>query len=125
MILVHDGARPIPSTDMIHRVIDACKNHHGAIPVIPVTDSLRRTDGRPANRGDFRAVQTPQAFQAKLLREAYCQPERPEDTDDASVMTAAGFTDIVLADGDPYNIKITNPLDLKIAELFLQSGNIN
>lgn len=122
VILVHDGARPLPSAAMIRRVAQACAEHQGAIPVVPVTDSLRRIDGSPANRADFRAVQTPQAFRADLLRQSYTLPERADFTDDASVMTAAGFADIALVDGDPCNIKITLPLDLKIAELYLAGG---
>ncbi len=125
VILVHDGARPLPSASLIRRVVEACEIHQGAIPVIPVTDSLRRTDGSPANRADFRAVQTPQGFRANLLRAAYNQPERESDTDDASVMNAAGFTDITLVDGNPCNLKITNPLDLKVAEVYLNSGYID
>lgn len=119
IILVHDGARPLPHKDMILRVADACRTHQGAIPVVPVTDSLRRTDGTPVNRADFRAVQTPQAFRADLLRRAYALPERPDFTDDASVMTAAGFSDIALVPGHPHNLKITLPLDLQIAALYL------
>lgn len=122
VILVHDGARPLPSAAMIRRVADACGSHHGAIPVVAVTDSLRRADGSPVNRADFRAVQTPQGFRADLLRRAYLLPERADFTDDASVMTAAGFGDIAMVDGDPRNIKITHPLDLKIAGLYLADG---
>jgi 2-C-methyl-D-erythritol 4-phosphate cytidylyltransferase len=122
VITVHDGARPLPSAAMIERVIAACSQHHGAIPVIPVTDSLRRVDGSPANRADFRAVQTPQAFCADLLRRAYDVEYRPEFTDDASVMTAAGYTDIALVDGDPMNLKITLPMDIEIANVYLQHG---
>lgn len=122
VIIVHDGARPLPSEDMIRRVAEACTYHQGAIPVIAVTDSLRRADGSPANRAEFRAVQTPQAFRADLLRLAYNQPERDADTDDASVMNGAGFTDIALVEGDPCNLKITNPMDLKVAEVYLSSG---
>lgn len=119
VILIHDGARPLPPADMIQRVVHAAMEHQGAIPVVPVTDSLRRADGSPANRADFRAVQTPQAFRARLLRQAYELPESADFTDDASVMSAAGFTDIALVAGDARNIKITLPLDLRIAELYL------
>lgn len=122
VILVHDGARPLPSRALVQRVIAACANHQGAIPVVPVTDSLRRVDGSPANRADFRAVQTPQGFRADLLRQAYSLPERPDFTDDASVMSAAGFSDVALVDGDPMNLKITLPPDIQIAELYLNHG---
>lgn len=122
IITVHDGARPLPSSAMIRRVVEACAQHQGAIPVVPVTDSLRRVDGSPANRVEFRAVQTPQAFRADLLRCAYRLGERPEFTDDASVMSAAGFADIALVDGDPMNLKITLPPDIDIAALYLKHG---
>ncbi len=122
MIMVHDGARPLPSRAMIARVIDACARHQGAIPVIAVTDSLRRVDGVAVNRADFRAVQTPQGFRAELLRRAYELPEQADFTDDASVMNAAGFTDIALVEGDPHNLKVTLPPDLDIAALYLRHG---
>lgn len=119
VILVHDGARPLPSAHMVRRVVNACIEHQGAIPVVEVTDSLRRTDGTAVRRVDYRAVQTPQAFRAELLRQAYALPERSDFTDDASVMSAAGFTDIAMVQGNPCNIKITLPLDLQIAALYL------
>ncbi len=122
IIMVHDGARPLVSRKIIGRVADACRQHQGAIPVVAVTDTLRRVDGSSVNRADFRAVQTPQAFRADLLRAAYSLPERPDFTDDASVMSAAGFDDIVMVDGHPYNLKITHPMDLKIAALYLEDG---
>ena len=120
-ILVHDGARPLVTPEVINGVVGALAEHQGAIPVVAVTDSLRRTDGSPADRSQFRAVQTPQAFRADLLRQAYELPFSESFTDDASVMTAAGFTDIALTPGDPCNIKITNPLDLQFAEVILNN----
>lgn len=125
IVLVHDGARPLVPAAVIDRVVRACELHQGAIPVVAVTDSLRRADGSPANRADFRAVQTPQGFRADLLRKAYELPERPEFTDDASVMSAAGFGDIAMVDGDVCNLKITHPIDLKIAELYLEDGRLD
>lgn len=119
VITVHDGARPLPSAGMIRRVVEACDTHQGAIPVVEVTDSLCLTDGTPVKRADFRAVQTPQAFRADLLRQAYRLPYSENFTDDASVMSAAGFTDIALVEGNPSNIKITRPADIKIAEIYL------
>lgn len=121
-ILVHDGARPLVTSDVIRGVIDSLADHQGAIPVVDVTDSLRHTDGSPARRENFRAVQTPQAFRADLLRKAYDYPFDSSFTDDASVMSAAGYPDIAMTAGDPSNIKITNPLDLKIAEVILENS---
>lgn len=123
IVMVHDGARPIVTRRLLHRIIDAAMTCEGVIPVIPVSDSLRMlsTDGTsvPVDRGMFRAVQTPQAFDGKMLKDAYRLPYRDTFTDDASVMAAAGHRDITLVDGDPCNIKITLPDDLKIASLYL------
>lgn len=121
VILVHDGARPLPSSRSIDAAIKALDEHQGAIPCVPVIDSLRRaSDGAPVNRADFRCVQTPQAFRADLLRTAYKMTDGQEFTDDASVMSAAGFDDIALTEGDPCNLKITLPLDLEIAAIYLK-----
>ncbi len=122
LVLVHDGARPFPGHDMLLGLINAFENESvdGAIPAIPVTDSLRRVepDGTSCqiDRAPFRAVQTPQAFRTPQLKAAYCLPYQPEFTDDASVMESAGFSNIVLVPGDTSNIKITNPKDILIAQ---------
>ena len=124
IVTVHDGARPLVSPRLVHDVVSACRDHSGAIPAIAVTDSIREVnaDGSSTtlDRSRLRAVQTPQAFRAVQLMEAYRLPYRDTFTDDASVMTAAGFTDIVLTNGDPSNIKITRPLDIAIAELYMR-----
>ncbi len=123
IVMVHDGARPIVSRELLLRIAGESRDRQGVIPVVPVTDSLRTLapDGTssPVDRALFRAVQTPQAFNGALLAEAYRQPYRHDFTDDASVMAAAGYTDIGLVEGDPRNIKITLPDDLKIAALYL------
>lgn len=125
VITVHDGARPVVSHEIVNDVLAAVRaGADGAIPAVAVTDSLRAVsqDGRSSHAVDrtvFRAVQTPQAFRAASLFEAYRLDWRPEFTDDASVMEAAGFTDIVLTKGSPLNIKITHPGDLEIADLYL------
>ncbi len=124
IITVHDGARPLVSRQIIHDAVEACRNHSGAIPAIEVTDSVRMlaSDGSVAlDRSMLRAVQTPQAFVASRLMDAYHRPYQESFTDDASVMTAAGYTDIALTRGDPANIKITHPLDIEIAELYMRS----
>lgn len=123
IVMVHDGARPIVSSGLLERVVTAASTATGVIPVVPVSDSLRELmpDGTssPADRARFRAVQTPQAFDGRLLLEAYRLPYSDTFTDDASVMAAAGHPDTLLVDGDPRNIKITHPDDIKIAELYL------
>lgn len=119
-VLVHDGARPLVDEDTIRAVIRASVNTDGAVPVIPVTDSLRKIgeDGvssEPVDRSSYRAVQTPQGSRLWRLRQAYEMPYDESFTDDASVLAAAGFSNIVLVKGSARNIKITTPEDLKIA----------
>lgn len=128
IIMVHDAARPFTTPAMLTALHDcfASGNCQGAIPAIPVTDSLRRYDAdgssEAVDRSAFRSVQTPQAFPADLLREAFdrCSAMSGPYTDDASVMEAAGFTNFVLTPGDVRNIKITNPDDIAIAAIFLR-----
>lgn len=122
VITVHDGARPIVDPMMVERLIGALDNAIGAIPVVSVTDSLRQinaTGSIPVDRSLYKAVQTPQAFHADKLVEAYSLPFDATFTDDASVLAALGY-DVALVEGDTYNIKITNPLDIEIAQLYLR-----
>lgn len=127
VVLIHDGARPLVDAATVKRVAGAAINTDGAIPAIPVSDSLRKlTDNgvrsEAVDRADYRAVQTPQGFALWRLREAYSLPYEQGFTDDASVMAAAGFSNIVLVEGSPDNIKITNPRDIVIAEALLKSS---
>ena len=122
VITVHDGARPIVDSMMVERLISALDDAVGAIPVVSVTDSLRQiaeSGSTPVDRSLYKAVQTPQAFHADKLIEAYSLPFDATFTDDASVLAALGY-DVALVEGDTYNIKITNPLDIEIAQLYLR-----
>lgn len=128
IIMVHDGARPFPTRAIFHALVEALedKKCHGAIPAIAVTDSLRRlsadkSSSTAVDRSEYRAVQTPQAFQAKLLLEANAKAAKSDlvFTDDASVMEAAGYSRLCLVPGDVRNIKITNPGDLALANFYL------
>lgn len=125
---VHDGVRPLVDEPVIRRTLEAAQAFGAAIPVIPVTDSLREVSrcpacedrsevvgSNPVDRSRFVAVQTPQFFRADLLLKAYEQDYSPEFTDDASVVEAAGIT-VRLVPGDPANIKVTTPVDLLLAE---------
>ena len=107
-------------------VVKACDYGCSVVPVIPVTDSLRLLDyngnSKPVNRSDYRAVVTPQGFMLKDLRQAYNLPYNESFTDDASVMTAAGYQSTTLVGSLPSNIKITNPGDLAIAAWYLNNN---
>lgn len=123
-ITVHDGARPLVPGIVIKNVLRALEEGcDGAIPSIPVTDSLRTInetgESSPVDRNKFVSVQTPQGFKASLLKKAYLLPFDSIFTDDASVMSAAGFSNIELVEGSSLNIKITHPFDLLTAELIL------
>jgi 2-C-methyl-D-erythritol 4-phosphate cytidylyltransferase len=127
LIAVHDAVRPLVSVETIKRTFEAAGNSGAAIPVLPPADSLRRVapDGNyPVNRSEYVIVQTPQVFRSEILFEAYQQNYDPSFTDDASVVQKAGFP-ISLVEGNPENIKITSPADLKMAEFLLQNPKNN
>lgn len=123
-ISVHDAARPMADAVIMDRLTGALdRGYVGAIPVVSVTDSLRLVspDGssHSVDRSLYRAVQTPQVFDGPSLVEAYSHEILPQFTDEASVMEHAGFTGIALVDGDPSNIKVTNPGDMARVEAML------
>ena len=121
-VAVHDGARPFVSKELISRCFNEAKKHKAVIPVINPTDSLRemidKNRSKIIDRSKIRSVQTPQVFDADLLKEAYLHEYNDTFTDDASVVEAMGVN-IHLVEGEITNIKVTTPLDLKIAELIL------
>ena len=119
---IHDAVRPFVEVETIQRCYEAAQSTGGAIPVVPVKDTIRRLDGAgsaPLDRATLRAVQTPQVFAVSELREAYGVQYQPHFTDDASVWEASGRT-VTLVEGDLHNLKLTTPEDLLSAEAFLQ-----
>lgn len=118
LIAVHDGVRPFVAPEVISACFAEAERSGAAIPVIPMIDSLRETNGKgshPVDRGRYVAVQTPQVFRSDILLEAYKQPFDSLFTDDASVVEAAGIP-VCLVTGNRENIKITTPFDLLIAK---------
>lgn len=119
LVAVHDGVRPFVPMDVISRCFSVARRSGAAIPVVPVTDSLRLVsdDGqsRSVLRSRYRAVQTPQVFGIRLLKEAYRQPWNEQFTDDATVVEAIGHG-VEMVEGSRLNIKITTPLDMKLGE---------
>ena len=126
LIAVHDGVRPFVTQDVISSCFTIAEAFGAAIPVIPMIESVReisRGGSRPFDRNRLCIVQTPQVFRADLLQEAYKQPYDECFTDDASVVEAAGHT-IRLVDGKRENIKITTPMDLQYAEIYLENRSL-
>lgn len=112
---VHDGVRPFPAIDVIHRCYDTARTAKAVIPVTPVVETLRHITEGTKPRGDYRLVQTPQTFDIQLLKAANRQPFSEAFTDDASVVESYGHA-ITMVEGNRENIKITTPFDLAIAE---------
>ncbi len=119
---IHDAARPLVSIDTIARCYAAAVRNGNAIPVVAMNESLREIKpggSTAADRNRYKIVQTPQCFDVALIKKAFEQQDSPAFTDDATVLESAGGH-IHLVEGNPENIKITYPADLKIAALFLQ-----
>ena len=124
-IAVHDGVSALVSKKLILRTVLAADEHDAVIPVVDVTDSIRRVEGEESfivPRSELRAVQTPQVFSAELLRRAYALPYDPRFTDDASVVEMAGGR-VALVEGERSNLKLTTPEDMAWAEWWLSQLN--
>lgn len=121
-VAVHDAARPFASEQLIAACFNDAEKHQASIPVVPMTDSCRMVDEEGVShlldRSRLRLVQTPQVFSVELLKKAYETSFMDFFTDDASVVEYAGYT-ISLVAGETSNIKITNPIDMRIGEWIL------
>ncbi len=121
VVAVHDGVRPLVSKELIGRCFAAAEDHGAAIPVVPITSSVRLVDGdtsRAIDRSGMRAVQTPQCFQVALLRVAFAAPYDPAFTDEATLVERTG-TKVHLVPGEEKNLKVTTPIDIRVAEILL------
>lgn len=122
---VHDGARPLISQAVIERTVRAAHTYRAAAPGIPVKDTIKVTQSglitATPDRATLRAVQTPQVFDFDLLRGALKKAldEKADITDDCSAVERLGMS-VRIVEGDERNLKVTTPLDLKIAELLLE-----
>lgn len=122
---IHDGARPLVSWQLIDRVVRAANTYNAAAPAIPVKDTIKVVKGRVVDhtpdRASLFAVQTPQVFDFDLLRGALKKAELDGAavTDDCSAVERMGMA-VKIVDGEERNLKVTTPLDLKIAQLLLE-----
>ncbi|MCP5373527.1 MAG: bifunctional 2-C-methyl-D-erythritol 4-phosphate cytidylyltransferase/2-C-methyl-D-erythritol 2,4-cyclodiphosphate synthase [Hyphomicrobiales bacterium] len=119
LVLIHDGARPFVDAATIGRVIGALAQADGAIPALPVVDTLKRGDGGritdTVDRAGLWRAQTPQGFRFAAILEAHRRQADRELTDDAAVAERAGLA-VALVDGDERNLKVTSQEDLERAE---------
>ncbi|UCC39371.1 MAG: 2-C-methyl-D-erythritol 4-phosphate cytidylyltransferase [Candidatus Aminicenantes bacterium] len=125
VVLIHDGVRPLVESDLISRVINETIEQGAVVPVIPVEDTIKLIEGNQVNhtldRASLFRAQTPQGFSYSVLKEAL---DNARDagfygTDEAALVERIG-KNVSVVQGDPRNIKITTPLDLRLAEALLE-----
>lgn len=132
-VLIHDGARPMLTVDMIARSLEAVRSDRACVLAMPVKDTIRVSDAdrfavQTPDRSTLWMVQTPQTFSYELIYGAYAKMDAgrrsgkmlPPITDDAMVAEYAAGQKVRLVEGSYENIKITTPEDLLIAEKFLK-----
>ena len=119
LIGIHDAVRPLVGQDTLARCYDAAERRGSGIPVLDLDDSIRILDDQgsslPMDRSRLKRVQTPQVFRSDEIKEAYKQAYRADFTDDASVYETS-YGPLTLVEGNRENIKITTPMDLRLAE---------
>ncbi len=121
IVFVHDGARPLITSNLLLRCASQAEQLGSAIPAIPVTESMRIVDGdssKPVNRDQMRIIQTPQTFRTSIILPAFGQPFDAAFTDEATVVEAFGQK-VFLTEGERSNIKVTTPEDMVIGEALL------
>ena len=125
LVAVQDGARPLITNEVIDRTVRAAHSYGAAAPAIPVKDTIKVVTGgivkETPERATLQAVQTPQVFDFDLLRGALkkAKEDGAAVTDDCSAVELMGMS-VKIVEGDERNIKVTTPMDLKIAKLLLE-----
>ena len=122
-VVIHDGARPLVTVDLIERGLEAAKETGAAAAAVPVTDTIKVADGagmvlQTLPRQNLRAIQTPQVFRFDIIQAAH-QQDAGDVTDDASLVERLGYK-VKLYTGSYDNIKVTKPADLALAEIILR-----
>ncbi len=122
IVLVHDAVRCLLTPALIHRCYEGALQYGSAIPAIKPVDSVRiiaGNDTEAIDRSMLRMIQTPQAFQSRILLHAFEQDYQEAFTDEAGVVERSGIK-VHLVEGEDTNIKITRPLDLITAAGILE-----
>ena len=122
-VVIHDGARPMVTIDLIKKGLEAAQETGAAVAAVPVTDTIKIVDDaeivlQTLDRRSLRAVQTPQVFRFDIIKKAYEQVSE-DVTDDASLVERLGYK-VKLYPGSYDNIKVTTPDDLALAETILK-----
>jgi 2-C-methyl-D-erythritol 4-phosphate cytidylyltransferase len=126
IVAVHDAVRPFVTAELIDQVVEQASRDGAVILGVPAVDTVKRVDQRIVHatlpRETIMLAQTPQAFRADLLRQAYAAAERDgfTGTDEASLVEHLGH-DVHVMMGSPRNIKITRPSDLQLAQFYLEN----
>lgn len=125
VIAIHDGARPLVTTEVIENAIAQALESGAAAPAVPLKDTIKVAqkgvvESTP-DRASLFAVQTPQVFEASLIRAALQKAldDGAKLTDDCSAVERLGMK-VKIVEGDERNLKVTTPMDLKIAEMLLE-----
>jgi 2-C-methyl-D-erythritol 4-phosphate cytidylyltransferase len=126
LVAIHDGVRPMIQHEFIESAfIQATKNGNAILAIKP-KDSIRKKElleNHAVNRNNYYLIQTPQAFKTSIIKEAYSKADDDNFTDDASVLEGVLKQKIYMIQGDENNIKITSPVDLKIASVLIEASN--
>ena len=124
LVAVHDAVRPLLRKEDIIRLYEEGEQYPAVVPVLPVTDTMRALapDGSSSmvDRSQYRLVQTPQVFHSEVLKRAYDTAFSPDFTDDASVVEKSGVP-LHLTAGSRFNLKLTTPEDMTLAEAVLRT----
>ncbi len=121
-VMIHDGVRPLVDEGTLNRCLNALKKNKAVVPFIELKDSIRelnRDNSMSRDRKNYVSVQTPQCFDLKLIHKAYQSEYQDIFTDDASVAENSGM-EICLVKGNEENLKITTPIDFKMAESLIK-----
>jgi len=127
LVIIHDGARPLITTDVIEKAIKEAREYGAAVVGVPVKDTIKKVDSRELivesslNRDDLWQAQTPQVFKYEIITRAYASGKKA--TDDAKLVEDLGIK-VKMVMGSYENLKVTTPEDLIAAEAILRSRNV-
>jgi 2-C-methyl-D-erythritol 4-phosphate cytidylyltransferase len=124
-VVIHDGARPLVTVELIEQGLEAAKETGAAIAALPIRDTIKEVKrlgliGRTLSRGQLWAAQTPQVFRHDILLEAHRRAQG-EATDDAALVEKLGYQ-VKVFEGSPWNIKVTTAADLTLVDALLAQG---